>query len=368
LGRKIGEEPDPAPQGGSIPGKRYVKWLLVAGLVAVGWLAWSKWSGAGFDWQRFSATFTSLDRPKAALGVGLGLLTYLGRAIRWQLMIRPIAPAAGLWRLFTATAIGFTAVVLLGRPGEFVRPYLIAARERVPVASQMAAWLLERIFDLLIVLLIFGVALLRLGAMGFESQHSGLAWVLRSGGTAAILIFLFHVALLAAIRLVPDPAGRINRALAFLPVEMQLRLAPLVRSFIEGMACLKRVRDAALLTLYTAAEWGLILGSYYFLFGAFGPTAQLGFLDMTIVVGFVTFGTVVQIPGVGGGMQVVTVLVLTEIFSVAAEHALAMAVLLWIVTYIVIVPLGLYWAVREGLSLRQLSRPPVPGPSQGEEA
>ena len=39
--------------------------------------------------------------------------------------------------------------MLLGRPGEFVRPYLIAVKERVPVTSQLAIWVLERIFDLL---------------------------------------------------------------------------------------------------------------------------------------------------------------------------------------------------------------------------
>ena len=58
--------------------------------------------------------------------------------------------------LLSATVIGFTAITLFGRPGEFVRPYLIALKEKVPVTSQLAAWLLERIFDLLMALLLFG--------------------------------------------------------------------------------------------------------------------------------------------------------------------------------------------------------------------
>ena len=38
-------------------------------------------------------------------------------------------------------------MVILGRAGELVRPYLISLKEQVPFSSQMAAWLLERILD-----------------------------------------------------------------------------------------------------------------------------------------------------------------------------------------------------------------------------
>ena len=42
-------------------------------------------------------------------------------------------------------------------------------------------------------------------------------------------------------------------------------------------------------------------------------------------MGFVSFGSIVQIPGIGGGMQVVSVLVLTELFGVRLELATAFA-------------------------------------------
>jgi hypothetical protein len=71
-------------------------------------------------------------------------------------MLRPIRPHASVAGLLSATMIGFTAIVLLGRAGELVRPYLIAQKERVPFPSQVAAWVLERIYDLLMVLVIFG--------------------------------------------------------------------------------------------------------------------------------------------------------------------------------------------------------------------
>ena len=83
--------------------------------------------------------------------------------------------------LLSATVIGFTAITLFGRPGEFVRPYLIAVKEQVPVTSQLAAWVLERIFDLLMALLVFAFALSRVQASGLH-VGANLTWVLAVGG------------------------------------------------------------------------------------------------------------------------------------------------------------------------------------------
>jgi glycosyltransferase 2 family protein len=82
-------------------------------------------------------------------------------------------------------------------------------------------------------------------------------------------------------------------------------------------------------------------------------------VDVLILMGFVSFGSIVQIPGVGGGMQVVSVLVLTELFGVRFELASSFAVFLWAITFVAIVPLGLLVALKEGLdwhSLRRIGR------------
>src|SRR4029079_7463303 len=46
------------------------------------------------------------------------------------------------------TIVGFTGLALLGRPGELIRPYLIARREKLTLSSQLAVWAVERIFDI----------------------------------------------------------------------------------------------------------------------------------------------------------------------------------------------------------------------------
>ncbi|MCP5112969.1 MAG: flippase-like domain-containing protein, partial [bacterium] len=129
--------------------------------VAVAAVLAYRWNDLGFEWQRFTSTFRHISWPWMALSGVLALLTYLGRALRWRVLIRPVREKPSLWNLFSATAIGFTAIVLFGRAGELVRPFLISAKEKVSFSSQVAAWFIERIYDLLTALLIFGFALSR---------------------------------------------------------------------------------------------------------------------------------------------------------------------------------------------------------------
>jgi len=50
--------------------------------------------------------------------------------------------------VLSPTLIGFTGLAILGRPGELVRPYMIARRTGLTMSSQMGVWMVERIFDM----------------------------------------------------------------------------------------------------------------------------------------------------------------------------------------------------------------------------
>jgi glycosyltransferase 2 family protein len=53
-------------------------------------------------------------------------------------------------------------------------------------------------------------------------------------------------------------------------------------------------------------------------------------------------------------MQIATVLVLTEFFGIGFEVASGIALVLWIITWLAIVPLGLALAFHEGIKWRSL--------------
>lgn len=137
--------------------------------------------GRVFDWKLAFGTFQHLQWSWIAISLVPIFGTYYGRALRWAVFLRPLRPHPSMGGLLSATILGFTAITLFGRPGEFVRPYLIARKEDVPVTSQLAAWALERLFDLLMALLVFAFALTRVHSSGMH-VGSGLSWVLEAGG------------------------------------------------------------------------------------------------------------------------------------------------------------------------------------------
>ena len=49
------------------------------------------------------------------------------RAVRWKIFLKPVRKTTSA-RLLAPQFVGFTALALLGRAGEMVRPYIIAAR------------------------------------------------------------------------------------------------------------------------------------------------------------------------------------------------------------------------------------------------
>ncbi len=313
-----------------------------------------RWRDSGFSWQKFVAVFINVDWSWLVLALALILATYVGRAMRWEIMLRPLSSQVRLWRLVVATCIGFTAVVLFGRAGEPVRPYLIARKEGVSFSSQVAAWLVERILDLLMVLLIFGIALTQISRSGVQPGPQ-IRSALEAAGLLAGITGAASLALLLGLRRFRGHIRtRLMEALSFLPDVVHQKVARFLDAFEEGMQSTQRQSYVWLLVLYTIVEWLVIAGSFFCVFRAFPATAGLRITDVVIALGFISFGSVLQIPGVGGGMQIATVLVLTEFYGVSLEAASGIALALWIITFVVIVPLGLAMAFHEGIKWRSL--------------
>jgi glycosyltransferase 2 family protein len=336
--------------------------ILLGLMILLGVLA-LRARGAAFDWNLFWGTLQHVTWFWLAAAIVLMLLTYVGRALRWQVMLRPLGSRVSIARLASDTAIGFMAAVLLGRLGEFVRPYLISLSAGVSFSSQLATWFLERLLDLLAVLLLFGFALIRV------PSHGGvigpwLRWTLSAGGYVAAALGLTCVVLLVLFRNIgPATQDRILAAITFLPTNYYNRSKQLLDAFVRGVESTRDLGLLSLLVAYTGLEWALITGTYFYFFHAFPATRSFRITDVVILVGFISFGSIVQVPGIGGGIQITSIVVLSEMYAVPLEAASGIALFLWALTLVLIVPLGLGCAVHRGMNwnkIRQLAQDHMP--------
>ena len=94
------------------------------------------------------------------LAVLMTCATFVIRAERWQYLLSPLGPTR-FWMVFRATVIGFAAsAVLPARAGEVIRPYFLARREGLSATAAFATIIVERILDLVAVLLLMAAFLI----------------------------------------------------------------------------------------------------------------------------------------------------------------------------------------------------------------
>ena len=266
-----------------------------------------------------------------------------------------VRSARQLRKLLTATVIGFTGIVFLGRPGELIRPYLIAVRENTPFSSQMAIWILERIWDLLIVLAMFGFALSQVH-INPSNLGPGMQWLLRTGGFFVAALCTVCVFVLVMIGIFSDAAQqRVRDAMPAIPQRYRSRVEDVLVAFAGGMRSTRSGSFTFQILVYSMGEWAIIVLATWCLLRSFPQTASFSIIDGAVFSGFVAFGSIVQIPGIGGGMQVASVVILTELFGVDLAGATGVAILIWLTMYVFVAPIGVLLAVHEGLKWRELS-------------
>ena len=128
----------------------------------------------------------------------------------------------------------------------------------------------------------------------------------------------------------------------------------MIAAFVQGAASVREGYLIVQMIGYTILEWGLLAAAYSALLNAFPATSHLSIFDAVVFLGFVSFGGTFQIPGVGGGMQLVSVIVLTEMFGIPLEVATGMSIVIWIITFVVVLPFGILAAFQEHLSFRKI--------------
>ena len=309
-----------------------------------------------FDWGTFWNQTHQINKWRVAQAIAFIYIGYVLRALRWKIFLRPVRPHVTTMELVPPTLIGFTGLALLGRVGEFIRPYLIARRQDLPFSSQLAVWAIERIFDVGAVAVLMAVAIFQEGGL-HSVPHPELYRSFLLGGAFLILILAGLTVGAIVVNRKGDAVARwVERRFAHLPAGWGHRMAQKVREFGAGLNTIHGWMSLVQVTLVSLAMWYAIALAYKGVTHSYGVDAlDFPVLQILILMGASMIGSVLQLPAVGGGSQMAVIATLSNLFDVPPEMAVSCGILLWLVTFAAVVPLGLLLTHRERLSLRKLS-------------
>jgi uncharacterized protein (TIRG00374 family) len=285
--------------------------------------------------------------------VAASLLTYVLRAWRWGYLLSPIARVP-FGDLFAATAVGFMTGLLVPRAGEIVRPYLVARRHPVATSAGFATVILERLFDLLTVLLLFGLYLYLLPIPPSQTRGPVMG-IVKAAGASAALGSLVVLALLFAFHARAEPVlASFDRALRVFPRWLAVPAARVLRAFSGGLAVLKApLPHLAAIVAQSFLVWLSIAVGIWLNNLAFG--VELPFHATFLVIAFLTVGVAIPTPGMVGGFHGFFILALADVFGADRDVAGAAAIACHALSNLPVLVLGLVLLGREGLSLGRVA-------------
>jgi glycosyltransferase 2 family protein len=292
--------------------------------------------------------------------------TYAVRALRWQYLLAPIGPTH-FSTAFRTTVIGFAATFLLpARAGEVIRPYLLARREGLNATAAFATIILERLLDLITVLLLFAWFVLTAAPDAVSGDPAQFARV-KLGGLAAAGMALAGSALLFTLAGHPERMGRLALSVErVLPTRLAHAVARFVETFAQGLAVMRQPRRMVIALALSVPLWLAISSGIWLTSQAFHITFpfQASFLVTTLLV----VGVAVPTPGAVGGFHLAYQIAAEVFFGAPAERAVGAAIVLHAISFVPVTLLGIYFMAREGLTLagaRRMAEDRRPEPDLG---
>jgi hypothetical protein len=332
-------------------GKLIFSLVVLAALMGLG--AWAYYH-VHFSFATFRSQLALADWRKIAIALGCIYVGYAIRGVRWAMLIRPNKKVP-LFSLVGTQVIGFTSIALIGRVADLTRPYLVAKKTGLPISTQVAVYIVERLFDAGSMALIFSsvILLAPAGALPHPELFRKFGyWGL--AGTVAGALFLVLVRLTGGV-----VASYYEKAFGILSKGLGAAVGDKIRSFRTGLNTLRTPLDLVVTLSLSVAMWGLIALAYLEIMQAFVASPQLASMTLSkcMVMLVVSGGaSIVQLPVLGWFSQIgLVAAAMSSMFGVAPEPSTACAATLLVVTFLGVVPVGLIWAQFEHVSLRKVA-------------
>jgi len=304
--------------------------------------------------------FISINYLYLLPAVLMVILSYILRAIRWRYLVSSVKDVK-IVNLFSPLMVGFMSNMLPARAGEFVRAYLLGKKEGITFSASFATIFIERLFDMLLVLLLlFTVLFFRVeifATTNSEANHKLIGYMIRFGWVSFsgfIFILLFSIVLqyknewaMKIVHIVIKP----------LPERWGYNIISMVQSFTNGLSVIKS-KEGFLITMFLSLLiWCSFVVVYYPLYFAFDIQRSLPVIPSLLVLclTIAIFITLFPTPGFLGAFQAACVVALHEIFMIPKVTAVSYGIVAWLISMGTTVIIGSIFVIKDGISLKQLT-------------
>lgn len=227
------------------------------------------------------------------MAVLVSLLSHLIRAFRWNLMLEPLGKKPSGIHAFNAVMIGYLFNFAIPRMGEVSRCGILNRTDRIPIHESLGTVVVERIFDMLILLaLTAGVLVLEMDTLyGFFSEtffiplENKIAGFPAAYGLLALLGILLMGFLLFKFRA------------RLMQMSIAVKIMNLLRGFGNGFASVFKLKSPGLFFLQTVLIWVLYFLNTYCYLMAIDETSHIGISASMSILVVGTFGFAAPVSG-----------------------------------------------------------------------
>ena len=253
--------------------------ISIAGLFL--WLALR-----GLDFDKIKNSLQKANYLWVAFAAVFGISAYIFRAVRWNLLLEPmgykISNSNSLWSL----SFGYLMNLTIPRSGEVARSTALYGVEKVPVDKSFGTIILERVVDLVCMMIFLGLTLIfKFEAIksfydnsGFKPNPILIATVIVAGIIGLILFFKFKE--------------------KFRSFTIISKIIDFIDGIFEGLKSIFNLKQKGKFILYTAGIWICYFFASYLVCFALPETSNFTPADGCFILVVGTLGMI--IPASGG--------------------------------------------------------------------
>ncbi|MDD2230813.1 MAG: lysylphosphatidylglycerol synthase transmembrane domain-containing protein [Candidatus Cloacimonetes bacterium] len=281
------------------------------------------------------------------------IIQFVLRAFRWRYLLAE-GEAVPLRVRFDALMLGnFGNYVLPLRAGEFMRPLLLTLNNKRSFSSVFVSVVLERFFDLAMVLGSFGILL-----QIFDRQSAilGMPDEVYQGAQALTVVAVVILVFMVVASLLPQHIMPLVRGVCkFMPTMLGERIQAVISEVLIGTRVLRQPRRLLYVILLSIGVWGITFVQYWLMLYMF--EVENSFLLGTAIAVILALAVAApSAPGFVGVFQWACI-VAFYLFGINREQALAYAIIAHLHQYVLVIFFGIWVLLRYGLKFGDLRRP-----------